>query len=106
MPRGNYTIRGDRPAPSLGSKVMLWLKERGVKQRAAEAFLRESGCETVQDLAVYLRVKLAPLDYANVDSINWEMRDMLGVNGSQAFQIISDIDVPSAFLWIVLMALC
>jgi hypothetical protein len=95
--RGNYTIRGERPLPRAGAKVMAWLRERGVRQKAAERFLQESGCETIQDLAVFLRVKLAPLDYANVDSVNAEMRDILGVNGSQAYRIIKDIDLASAF---------
>jgi hypothetical protein len=95
--RGNYTIRGERPLPKAGTKVMAWLRERGVRQKAAEKFLQESGCETIQDLAVFLRVKLAPLDYANVDSVNAEMRDILGVNGSRAFRIIKDIDLASKF---------
>jgi hypothetical protein len=93
MARGNYIIRGERPAPKPGSKVMGWLKERGVRQRAAERLLQESGCQTIQDLAVFLRVKLAPLNYANVDSINDEMRDLLGVSGARAFKIIKDINV-------------
>lgn len=92
---GNYTIRGERPAPGPDSKVMCWLVDRGVRRKTAEQFLRNSGCETTQDLAVFLRVKLAPLAYANVDSINSEMRELLGVNGTNAFRIIKDIDLAS-----------
>ena len=96
MGRGNYAIRGERPAPVPDSEAVAWLLSRGVKQRAAELFLEQSGCETIADVAVFLRVQLAPLAYANVDSINSEMRELLGVNGANAFRIIKDIDVASA----------
>ena len=78
------------------TEVTAWLRSRGVSKRAARDFLHRSGCITVDNVALYLRFQLPPLQYANVDSIQRDMWDLLGVTGSKARRIITDLDIVSA----------
>ena len=89
-----------RPAPATPSSdgrghsdAAAWLQERGVRPHNAATFLRRSGCVTVADVALYLRLQLPPLQFANGDGINDEMRVQLGVAGRAAQRIISDLNI-------------
>jgi hypothetical protein len=92
----NYIILGERSRRKLDPEIVEWFTERGVSKKNAERFLYRSGCESVKDVSVYLRIKLAPLPLANVDCIHTEMYDNLGVADRNVFRIIKDLDIPSA----------
>lgn len=77
------------------TEVTAWLRERGVSKRKARDFLRRSGCITVDNVALYLRFQLPPLQFANIDCVNRDMWSLLGVSGKNARRIIVDLDITS-----------
>lgn len=87
-----------------------WLVTRGVAARAAHRFVQVTRCETLHDAALYLRFELAPLQLANSDSVNGDMRGLLGCGAHVARRVICDLDVfRAAPLMITLLlsnALC
>ena len=78
------------------TEVTAWLRERGVSKRKARDFLQRSGAVTVDNLALYLRFQLPPLQFANIDCVNRDMWYLLGVTGKAARRIIVDLDILSA----------
>lgn len=85
--------QGPRRGRGAEGASVAWLCERGVAESRARDFLRRSGCVTVADVALYLRLQLPPLQFANGDGINDEMRVQLGVAGRAAQRIISDLNI-------------
>lgn len=79
-----------------GSEAVAWLMERGVAAAHAAAFRHRSGCDTVSDVALFLRFQLPPLEYANADCIHNDMLELLGVPPSTAQRIVSDLDIMRA----------
>lgn len=78
------------------TEVTAWLRARGVSKGGARSFLRRSGCTTVDNVALYLRFQLPPLQFANTDCVNRDMWDLLGVTAGNARRIISDLDIMRA----------
>eukprot|EP00892_Ulva_mutabilis_P012255 jgi/Ulvmu1/9401/UM051_0029.1 len=76
--------------------VGTWLAKRGVSKKNIEKFLDESGCTTLDNMALYLRLQLSPLDLANTDCVNIEMAEIMGVTGKRARAIIKDLNVFGA----------
>lgn len=76
--------------------VVAWLARRGVSKKNIQKFLDTSGCKTVDNVALYLRLQLSPLDLANTDCVNLEMADIMGVTGKRARNIIKDLNVFGA----------
>lgn len=75
---------------------MDWLRARGVAAAKARTFMSSSGCKSIDNIALYLRFQLPPLQFANDDGIDDEMRVQLGVTGRAAHRIISDLNIASA----------
>eukprot|EP00892_Ulva_mutabilis_P006100 jgi/Ulvmu1/3862/UM018_0081.1 len=75
------------------TEVTAWLRERGVSKGKAREFLRRSGCTSVDGVALYLRFQLPPLQFANVDCINEDMNELMGVTHGKARRIIQDLDI-------------
>ena len=75
---------------------MDWLRAHGVAASKARTFMRSSGCKSIDNIALYLRFQLPPLQFANDDGIDDEMRVQLGVTGRAAHRIISDLNIASA----------
>jgi hypothetical protein len=46
-------------------------------------------------MAVYMRFQLPPLHLANVECVDYEMYELLGVKNQKARNIIKDLDVIS-----------
>ena len=80
----------------VGSEAAAWLQEHDVRPHNAAAFLRRSDCRTVADLAVFLRFQLPPREFASSECIHTEMHELLGVPGSVAQRIISDLGIMRA----------
>jgi hypothetical protein len=73
-----------------------WLTDRGVSSKWAKTFIDKTKCDCPEEAAIYLRFQLPPLHLANNDSVNRDMKKLLGCNAKVALRVISDLDVFSA----------
>ena len=76
--------------------VQAWLTQHGVSKRKAEQFLDRAPCRSLRTLAVYLRLQVPPLEYANTDSINTEMLALLGLRGKGARSLLNEAGLQGA----------
>ena len=95
-PGGQDEAPQDDNAAQLRQDLVSWLKQRGVSKSKAEAFVARWRLHTVYEAAVLLRLQLAPLWLANADSVNEDMREILGCGPRVARGVLSDLDVISA----------
>lgn len=90
------------PPTTVKYDFVAWLVERGVAWGDANRFAMATGCSSCEEAAIYLRLQLPPLQLANSDAIDDEMRELLGCGGAVARRVIQDLDVFSALL----LAMC
>jgi hypothetical protein len=72
-----------------------WLVSLGVSRKHSDRFFRQVDCLDIVDLATFLRFELAPLQLANDDNINMDMRSYFGCSPKVASRLIRALDVFS-----------
>lgn len=72
-------------------------------KRKARHFLIQSGCDSLDSMALYLRFQLPPLQFANEDCVNIDMHKMFGVTARNSRRIIVDLDVLRTSLLLILL---
>ena len=98
MPTSARPLNTREPPKAEQTELFKWLVARGVAKRAARRFMEATRCETLHDAALYLRFELAPLQLANSDSVQADMRRLLGCGPRVARRVIADLDVFRAAL--------
>lgn len=88
--------RPTRPSSAGEGSLAAWLVARGVSWQHARKFIADTNCKSCADAALYLRFQLAPLHLANSESVNEDMRKLLGCLPDTALEVIRDLDVYSA----------
>lgn len=73
-----------------------WLRRKGVSERKTTEVLHRSGCRTPEQLALYLRFQLPPLEFANDGSIADHMHTLFGVGARRGRAMISELRVAGA----------
>lgn len=78
------------------SALRAWLRRQGVSAKRAAEVLHRSGCQTAEQLALYLRFQLPPLEFANGASVARHMRELFGVGASRGRAMIKELGVAGA----------
>lgn len=94
---------GHHGTPQLGqavngasAEVHAWLLRHEVKPDRATAFLQHCRCTDLAQLALFVRVQLPPLAFANQDAVAAELRRTFGINSKQAKFFLQDLSVDGA----------
>lgn len=83
--------------PSETSEAFRCLVDAGVSERKAAGFLARARCTTTDEVALFLRMQLPPLRFANAHAVDTEMRTLLGVTGERARALLQKLDVLGVF---------
>jgi hypothetical protein len=86
-----------KPNSQINTKESIgdWLISQGVSQHHSERFQRQSRCQDLADVTLLLRFELAPLQLANNDNINMDMRRLFGCSPKVALRLITALDIFS-----------
>ena len=83
-------------AANKDSEAFQRLTAAGVSKRCAARFLARARCISAREVALFLRLQLPPLQFANAPAVDAEMQDLLGITGKRARQLLQDFGVPGA----------
>ena len=93
---GALCSKGPKQYANETEELRAWLKGHHVSSAKIDACLERSGIVNLKQLALYLRLQLPPLDYANEASLREHMRNEFGVWNWRADKMIKGLDIASA----------
>jgi hypothetical protein len=87
-------------------ELRAWLKSHHISQKRVDAVLKKSGVANLSQLALWLRLQLPPLIYANKASLREHMRKDFGVWNWRADKMIRQLHIHSEHLHAHAYPLC
>lgn len=78
------------------SEAFQCLTAVGVSKRNAARFLTRARCISAREVALFLRLQLPPLGFANTHAVDTETEQLLGIRGSKARKLLQDLGVLGA----------
>lgn len=90
-PASMLRLQPEDPAP-----LVAFLRKQRISKRKIAVVLDLSGCTSKRGFALFLRLHLPPLAFANQSSVHEHMHRLLGVEGRKANRLIEELRVAGA----------